>query len=89
MDLLSSQAKVKYLNAAREGKYKLLSKSQRERSAERLRQQEKLQSLQAIVERLEEEFPGCRDQLRNISLSLKTRLVDDTIVKPMKELEVT
>lgn len=88
MELLSIQAKVKYFSAARDGKYKMLNKSQREREAEKLRQKEKLLSLQAIVERLEEDFPGCREKLRNVSMSLKTRLVEDTMAKPQKEVVV-
>ena len=45
--LLADQAKVKYLSAAKEGKYRLVSKSREGREAELQRQQEKLQSLQA------------------------------------------
>ena len=45
--LLADQAKMKYLSAAKEGRYKLVSKSREGREAELQRQQEKLQSLQA------------------------------------------
>ena len=45
-ELLSGQAKLKYLNAAKEGKYRMLSKSKEAREAELQRQHEKMQSLQ-------------------------------------------
>lgn len=73
--LLSSQAKVKYMNAAKDGKYKLLVKTKEGREKERQRQQEKLQALQAITERLEIDYPEYRSQLRNLSVSLKSRLM--------------
>ena len=47
-DLLARQARLKYLNAAKEGKYKLACRSQETRETELLRQQEKLQTLQVI-----------------------------------------
>lgn len=87
-DLLSSQAKVKYLNAAKDGKYKMLSKSQEARETEWQRQQEKLRSLQAIVERLEEDYPSSESQLRPLSLSLRSRLAQTTTIKPHKVVEV-
>lgn len=73
-ELVSSQTKVKYMNSARDGKYKLLSKTQEGREGEWERQQEKLRSLHAILERLESDFPTCRGQLRNMSTSIKSRL---------------
>ena len=73
-ELISSQARVKYMNAARDGKYKLLNKTKEAREGEWQRQQEKLRSLHAILERLESDFPTCRSQLRNMSMSIKSRL---------------
>ena len=85
-DLLSRQAKLKYLNAAKEGKYRLLCKSQDSRETEWHRQQEKLQSLQAIIGKLESDFPSYMDQLKHVSTSLKSRLVESQ--RPQKEIEV-
>ncbi len=73
-ELVSSQTKVKYMNSARDGKYKLLSKTKESREGEWQRQQEKLNSLHAILERLESDFPTCQSQLRNMSMSIKSRL---------------
>ena len=86
-ELLSSQAKVKYLNAAKEGKYKMVSKSQEARETEWQRQQEKLRSIQAIVERLEEDYPASDSQLRPLSISIRSRLLQTTL-KPHKVVEV-
>ena len=87
-DLLSSQAKVKYLNAAKDGKYKMVCKSQESREAEWQRQVEKLRSIQAIVERLEEDYPASESQLKPLSLSLKSKVAQGTKVKTHKVVEV-
>ena len=86
-ELLAEQAKVKYLNSARDGKYKLVSKTKEGREAEWQRQQDKLHSLHSITERLEGEFPSQSGQLRNLSLSLKSRLVESQLL-PSRELQV-
>ena len=88
VELLSSQAKVKYLNAAKEGKYKMVSKSQETREAEWQRQQEKLHSIQAIVERLEEDYPASESQLRPLCISIRSRLAQAANTKPHKVVEV-
>lgn len=75
-ELLSSQSKVKYLTAAKEGKYKLLNKTEESRDTEWQRQMSKLQSLQAIVERLQDDYPAHGGQLRNLSISVKSKLVN-------------
>lgn len=87
-DLLSSQAKVKYLNAAKDGKYRMLSKSNEARETEWQRQEEKLHSIQAIVERLEEDYPANESQLRPLSLAIKSRLAQAASIKPHKLVEV-
>ena len=84
-EVLTGQAKLKYLNAAKDGKYRL-SKSQDACEAEWQRQQDKLQSLQAIVGKLESDFPSCKDQLIYVSSSLKSGLVETQ--RHQKEIEV-
>ena len=86
--LLSSQTKVKYMNAAKEGKYKLFVKTKEGREREKQRQQEKFQSLQAIAERLESDYPACRSQLRNLSVSLKSRFMEPAETTNLKESEL-
>jgi mevalonate kinase len=88
-DLLSSQAKVKYLNVAKDGKYRMVSRSNEARETEWQRQQEKLHSIQAIVERLEEDYPASGNQLRPLSLAIKSRLAQAASIKPHKLVEVT
>lgn len=80
-ELLTSQAKVKYLTAVKEGKYKLLNKSAEARDTEWERQVTKLQSLKEIVERLQSDFPACEGQLRNLSLAIKSKLSNTTPLK--------
>lgn len=77
-ELLSSQSKVKYLTAAKEGKYKLFNKSAESGKAEWQRQVAKLQSLQEIIGRLQSDFPACEGQLRNILLSIKSKLASNS-----------
>lgn len=88
VDLLSSQAKVKYFNAAKEGKYKMVSRSNEARETEWQRQQEKLHSIQTIVERLEEDYPMSESHLRPLSLAVKSRLAQAASIKPHKVVEV-
>lgn len=77
-ELLSYQSQVKYLTAAKEGKYKVLYKSAESGDAEWQRQVAKLQSLQEIVEWLQHDYPACEGQLRNILVSIKSRLASDS-----------
>lgn len=70
----SGQARYKHLVAAKEGRYKMVFKSQEARETERKRQLEKLKSLLAVVEKLETDFPASREHLQNVSVSLKSRL---------------
>ena len=65
---------------------RLLSKSRDACEAEWQRQRDKLQSLQAIVGKLESDFPSCKDQLRYSSSSLKSRLVETQ--RQQEEIEV-
>ena len=74
-ELISSQFKLKSLDAAKEGKYKLFSTSVNTREAEWLRQVTKLQSLKDIIDRLQTDFPGYDGQLRSLSLAIKSKLV--------------
>lgn len=87
-ELLSSQSKVKYLTAAKEGKYKLLIKTPEAVDMERKRQISKLQSLQDITERLRQDFPACDGPLRNILLSIKSKLANCAVPQESKEVTV-
>ena len=73
-ELIASQSKVKSLTAAKEGRYKLVSKTVESCEAERSRQLEKFQSLQAILESLLQEFPSAHTELQNMLLSVKAHL---------------
>ena len=73
-EFYSGQARCKQLVAAKEGKYRMLAKTKEGRGAERERQLEKLRSLQAIVNKLEEDFPDTQESLQTVSASLSARL---------------
>ena len=73
-EFYSGQARYKQLVAAKDGKYRMLAKSKESRGAERERQLEKLRSLQAVVNKLESDFPATRDHLQTVSASLSARL---------------
>ena len=74
-DLLALQAKVKHLTAAKDGKYKLLYKSDESRNAEMQRQKEKLQALWSLAQKLETECSGTLHQkLSSLSNILKSKL---------------
>ena len=64
----------------------MISKTAVTRKAELSRQRDKVQSLQAIVEKLEGDFPTCQAPLHSIALSLRTRLVE--VQRPLKEVEL-
>lgn len=73
-EFYSGQARYKLLVAARDGKYRMVAKSKESRESERDRQLEKLRSLQAVVNKLETDFPATRDHLHMVSASLSARL---------------
>ena len=73
---MSGQARYKQLVAAKEGRYRMVAKSREAREAERERQMEKLRSLQAVVDKLQTDFPGTREHLQAVDTSLKNRLDD-------------
>ena len=75
-EFMSGQARYKQLVAAKEGRYRMVAKSREAREAERERQLEKLRSLQAVVDKLQADFPGTREHLQSMTASLKTRLTD-------------
>ncbi len=71
---MAGQSKVKSLTAAKEGHYRVTSKSLESCEAERSRQVDKLQSLQGILENLLQDFPAARTELQNMLLSVKARV---------------
>lgn len=73
-----SQTRVKHLGAAKENKYRLLYKSQESRSAEMLRQKEKMHTLLAIVQKLQEDYPDIDSSLRPIAASIKSHAISDS-----------
>ena len=73
-EFYSGQSRYKQLVAAKDGKYRMLAKSKESRGTERERQLEKLRSLQAVVNKLETDFPATRDHLQTVSTSLNARL---------------
>ena len=75
-DFLSGQARYKQLVAVREGRYRMLTKSKAARKAEWERQLEKLRSLQAVVDKLQTDFPDTQEDLKTVTSALKRKLDD-------------
>ena len=66
----------------------MMAKTKESREAERERQLEKLKSLQAVVEKLETDFPSTREHLQTVSASLKSRLTEQQQQQRQKIVEV-
>ena len=75
-EFVSGQARYKQLVAVREGRYRMLAKSKAAREAERERQLEKLQSLQAVVNKLHTDFPDTQEDLKTVTSALERKLDD-------------
>lgn len=69
--MLSSQQRVKLLEAARQSKYKFLHKTQEARTAEMQRQKEKMSTLLSVVQRLEEDYPDDSAHLKQLTASIR------------------
>jgi hypothetical protein len=73
-DLVSKQDKVKFYQQLKDGKYRLSNKSDAAADHEIMKQIDKLRTLYTIVNKLNEEFPNLQTSLRNVELSIQSRL---------------
>ena len=76
-ELLSRQQKAKYYQQLKEGKYTRLVKSDTALDSELSKQVDRMQTLSAIVDRLNQEFPHVQPALRRVTLSLSLRAAPD------------
>ena len=72
-DLLAKQQKAKYFQQVKDGRYTRLCKSDAALEQEMTKQTDRMQTLSAIVDRLNQEFPHVQPALRKVTLSLGTR----------------
>ena len=77
-ELLGKQQKMKYFQQAKDGKYTMLCKSDSTLETENTKQVDRLQTLSAIVDKLNQEFPHVQPALRKVTLALTSRIdIDD------------
>ncbi|XP_045213458.2 coiled-coil domain-containing protein 40-like [Mercenaria mercenaria] len=76
-ELLARQQKMKYYQQAKEGKYNRLCKSEASLESEYQKQVDRMQSLSAIVDRLNQEYPHAQPTLRRVTVNLSSKSVDD------------
>lgn len=79
-ELLSRQQKMKYYQQAKEGKYNRLCKSEASLESEYQKQVDRMQSLSAIVDRLNQEYPHTQPTLRRVTVNLSSKTADDQSV---------
>ena len=72
-DLLSRQQKMKYYQQVKDGKYTMMCKTPAALDLESQKQEERVQSLTAIVDRLNSEFPHAQPALRKVTIMLASR----------------
>ena len=73
-DLVSKQQRLKYYQQAKEGRYTMLCRTESATSTEHSKQEGRVQALNAIVDRLNQEFPHTQPTLRRATLSLSSRV---------------
>ncbi|KAK6170441.1 hypothetical protein SNE40_018834 [Patella caerulea] len=74
-DLLSRQQKTKYYQQAKDGKYTMMCKSETGLNVEYEKQVDRLHTLNAIVDRLNQEYPHAQPALRKVTIALSTRSI--------------
>ena len=64
---MSRQQKMKYYQQVKDGKYTMLCRTPAALDLESQKQEERVQSLAAIVDRLNSEFPHAQSSLRKVT----------------------
>lgn len=73
-ELVAKQQRMKYYQQAKEGRYTMLCRTESATAAEHGKQEGRVQTLSAIVDRLNQEFPHAQATLRRATLSLTSRV---------------
>lgn len=71
---MSKQQRMKYYQQAKEGRYTMLCRTESATAAEYGKQEGRVQTLSAIIDRLNQEFPHVQATLRRATLSLTSRV---------------
>ncbi|KAL5473502.1 hypothetical protein EMCRGX_G027992 [Ephydatia muelleri] len=77
-ELSVKQLRLKQLLSAKDGKYQWLAKSEVKRGQDTQREYEKLQAVQAIIQKLEADFPSLDAALQPALTSVNTRIIKPT-----------
>ncbi|XP_025098485.1 coiled-coil domain-containing protein 40-like isoform X2 [Pomacea canaliculata] len=75
MDLLTKQQRMKYLQQVKEGRYTPICRTESAMQIEQGKQEGRLHALNAIVDRLNQEFPYAQLSLRLATWALSSRIV--------------
>jgi predicted transcriptional regulator len=73
-DLLMKQGRLKCYDKLKQGRYTMLCKQEAAGEQELAKQLDRLRSLNAIVAKLSEEYPNLQTIIRNVEMSIQTRL---------------
>ncbi|XP_059157116.1 coiled-coil domain-containing protein 40-like isoform X2 [Physella acuta] len=76
-ELLARQQKMKYYQQVKDGKYTMMCRSSSALELEARKQEERIQALSAIVDKLNSEFPHAQPALRKASVALASRQSPD------------
>ena len=79
-ELLARQQKMKYYQQAKDGKYHRLCKSEASLESEYQKQVDRVQSLSAIIDRLNQDYPHVQPTLRRVTVNLSSKVVEDESV---------
>uniref|UniRef100_A0A7M4FLL4 Coiled-coil domain 40 molecular ruler complex subunit n=1 Tax=Crocodylus porosus TaxID=8502 RepID=A0A7M4FLL4_CROPO len=73
-EIVAYQTRQKHLQAAKEGKYISLCRSEHALQSEQRKQQSRLHSISIIVHQIQQEYPQCQRALRRVSQALESKL---------------
>ncbi|CAL1527056.1 unnamed protein product [Lymnaea stagnalis] len=76
-ELLARQQKMKYYQQVKEGKYIMMCRTPSSLELESRKQEDRVQALSAIVDRLNSEFPFAQPSLRKVYVALASRTATD------------
>jgi len=78
-DLLNKQQKTKYYQQAKDGRYSRLCKNTAALDTELEKQVDRMQTMSAIVDRINQEYPHVQPALRRVTLTLQSHTGPDTV----------
>ncbi len=82
--MLTKQEKIKFYNNLKESKYKMSNRTEIGIEQEVNKQVNKLRSLNAIINKLTEEYPNLQAIIRRVEVSVQSRLNQEEEVNEKK-----